>query len=56
MGNFLYNSVKKTGSDKFVTKAQNLWALEAIDIDGKQRHLSEFSNNKATIVVNVACK
>ncbi|EGR31669.1 hypothetical protein IMG5_104650 [Ichthyophthirius multifiliis] len=34
MGGLLYNAIKKKGQDKLKTSAQNLWALEAVDIDG----------------------
>ncbi|KAL4459823.1 hypothetical protein ABPG74_003349 [Tetrahymena malaccensis] len=54
MGSLLYKSVAKTGVEKLTPKTNNFWALEAIDIDGNLRKMSEFQNRKALIVVNVA--
>jgi len=34
----------------------NFFAYEAVDIDGVNVKMSEFSNKKAILVVNVACK
>ena len=49
----------KSGSEqlsKVKPNMNNFFAYEAVDIDGVNVKMSEFSNKKAILVVNVACK
>ena len=58
MGGLLYKMFAKTGVDKIPSDIpKTLWEIEAKDIKGHMRKLSEFRDGaKAFVFVNVACK
>lgn len=46
----------KTKLESIKKQDNTFFDYEAVDIDGKLVKMSEYSNKKAIIVVNVACK